>query len=310
MGTWSNSDIFILGVIPGIMVLFGCCAMMGSFFIIHTKEAGVVERFGRFTRIATEGLNWKTPFIESVVHIENLNMQLMDIEVQSKTKDDATVTIPVRVQYFILADRVKEAYYELDNPESQIKAHVENVILGVVPKMDLDDTYQQEDIVANKIKEILGSVMAKFGYSIENALVMKIIPSEAVTKAMNDINAARREKVATEARAAGEKIMMVAKAEGEKQAQILSGEGVAGEQKAIVDGLKDSLKGFEEGVPGVTAEAAMMMIMMARYFDALKEIGKGSNTILLPHSPSAITDISGELRQAIITGNLAAHPKP
>jgi len=35
----------------------------------------------------------------------------------SKTKDDATVTVPVRVQYYVLPGKVKEAYYELDDPE-------------------------------------------------------------------------------------------------------------------------------------------------------------------------------------------------
>jgi len=271
--------------IPSLILI---CAFFGSFFTIHTKQAGIIERFGKFKCIATEGLNWKIPFIESLVYTEDLNMQLMDIEVQSKTKDDATVTIPVRVQYFVLANKVKEAYYELDDPEAQIKAHVENVILGMIPKTDLDDTYQQEDAVAKKIKDVLTSVMEKFGYSIENALVIKIVPADEVVKAMNDINAARREKIATEARAAGEKVLLIAKAEGEKQAQILSGEGVAGEQKAIVQGLKDSLKDFEEGVQGLTPDTAMAMIMMARYFDALKVIGGQSNTILLPHSPSAV----------------------
>lgn len=289
-------------VIPAMILL---CAFFGSFFLIHTKEAGIVERFAKFNRIATEGLNWKLPFVENVVYTESLNMQLLDIEVQSKTKDDATVTIPVRVQYYVLVDRVKEAYYELDDPEAQIKAHVENVILGAVPKMDLDDTYQQEDSIAKKIKESLTAVMQKFGYAIENALVTKIIPADAVVQAMNHINSARREKVAMEATAASQKLMMIAKAEGEKQAQILSGEGVAGEQRAIVDGLKESLKNFEEGISGVSVEAAMTMIMMARYFDALKVIGAGSNTILLPHSPSAVNDMYSQLRTSIISGNLA-----
>lgn len=296
----------VAAVLIGLAFTVSLIVMFGSFFTVHTKEAGIVERFGKFNRIASEGLNWKLPIVESVVYVESLNMQLLDIEVQSKTKDDATVTIPVRVQYYVLADRVKEAYYELDDPEAQITAHVENVILGAVPKMDLDDTYKQEDTIAQRIKESLTSVMQKFGYAIENALVTKIVPAEAVVRAMNEINSARREKVAAEARAAATKLTMITKAEGEKQAQILSGEGVAGEQKAIVEGLKDSLKDFEDGVKGVSADAAMTMIMMARYFDALKVIGAGSNTILLPHSPSAVNDIYAQLRTSMIEASLAA----
>lgn len=302
ISTWGVIDwILIIGIPSVALGIF-----LGCFFTIHTKQAGIVERFGKFVRVAGEGLNWKQPWVESVVYVEDLNMQLMDVEVESKTKDDATVKIPVRVQYFVLPDRVKEAYYELDDPEAQIKAHVENTILSAVPKMTLDETYQQEDVIAKGIKEALTAVMQKFGYSIENALVTKIIPSEAVTKAMNEINAARREKVATEARAEASKLMAIAKAEGEKQAQILSGEGVAGEQMAIVAGLKESLKDFEEDIKSVTGDTAMALIMMARYFDALKNMGATSNTILLPHSPSAVQDIYGQLRNAIIAGNLAS----
>lgn len=309
MSTWTAVDWILFAAIPGFIFLVGFSAVMGSFFTIHTKQAGVVERFGKFTRIATEGLNWKTPFIESVVYIEDLQMQLMDVEVQSKTKDDATVTIPVRVQYYVLPDKVKEAYYELDDPEKQIHAHVENVILSVIPSLTLDEAYAQETAVASKIKDTLTNVMSKFGYCIENALVMKIVPDEKVVEAMNAINTARREKIAAEANAEAAKIMAIARAEGEKQAQILAGEGVAGEQKAIVDGLKTSLKNFEDGVPGVDAKSAMALIMMARYFDTLKEMGARSNTILVPHSPSAVADIMGQLRNAIIAGDLAAKPR-
>jgi regulator of protease activity HflC (stomatin/prohibitin superfamily) len=278
-----------------------------SFFIVHTKQADVVERLGKFDRIAGPGLNFKVPLLEKKVYVEDLNMQLMDVPVMSKTKDDATVTVPVRVQYFVLPDRVKEAYYELDDPEDQIKAHVENVILSYIPKIDLDDTYQQEDQIAKRIKDSLSVVMAKFGYSIENALVTKIVPADAVVRAMNDINAARREKVATEARAEANKITLVRQAEAEAEAKALAGQGVARERKAIVDGLRESVLNFEEGVHGVDPHEVMALLMMTQYFDALRDIGAVSNTILMPHSPSAVADLYNQLRNAITVSNLAAN---
>jgi len=300
-------DIFPLGLAGGLIVLVMFIIILSKcFFTVHTKQAAVIEKFGKFERIAGPGLNFKIPFIEKVVYVEDLNMQLMDVPVMSKTQDDATVTVPVRVQYYVLADKVKEAYYELDDPEDQIKAHVENVILSYIPKINLDDTYQQEDQIAKRIKESLSTVMAKFGYSIENALVTKIVPADAVVKAMNDINAARREKVATEARAEANKITLVRQAEAEAEAKALAGQGVARERKAIVDGLRDSVLNFEEGIQGVDPHEVMALLMMTQYFDALRDIGAQSNTILLPHSPSAVTDLYAQLRNAITAGNLAA----
>lgn len=300
-------DIFPLGLAGGLIVLVVFIIILSKcFFTVHTKQAAVIEKFGKFERIAGPGLNFKVPFIERVVYVEDLNMQLMDVPVMSKTQDDATVTVPVRVQYYVLPDKVKEAYYELDDPEDQIKAHVENVILSYIPKINLDDTYQQEDQIAKRIKESLSTVMAKFGYSIENALVTKIVPADAVVKAMNDINAARREKVATEARAEANKITLVRQAEAEAEAKALAGQGVARERKAIVDGLRDSVLNFEEGIQGVDPHEVMALLMMTQYFDALRDIGAQSNTILLPHSPSAVTDLYAQLRNAITAGNLAA----
>ena len=300
-------DIFPFGLIGGAFALLVFIIILAKcFFTVHTKQAAVIEKFGKFERIAGPGLNFKVPFIEKVVYVEDLNMQLMDVPVMSKTQDDATVTVPVRVQYYVLPDKVKEAYYELDDPEDQIKAHVENVILSYIPKINLDDTYQQEDQIAKRIKESLSTVMAKFGYSIENALVTKIVPADAVVKAMNDINAARREKVATEARAEANKITLVRQAEAEAEAKALAGQGVARERKAIVDGLRDSVLNFEEGIQGVDPHEVIALLMMTQYFDALRDIGAQSNTILLPHSPSAVTDLYAQLRNAITAGNLAA----
>lgn len=300
--------VLIVGsVIGGIFLL---SMAFGSFFTIHTKQAGIVERFGKFRRIANPGLNWKAPFIDSLEYVEDLNMQLMDVPVMSKTKDDATVTVPVRVQYFVLPDRVKEAYYELDDPADQIKAHVENVLLSYIPKITLDETYLQEDEIAKRVRDSLSNVMSKFGYSIENALVTQIVPADSVTKAMNDINAARREKVATEARAEANKITLVRQAEAEAEAKALAGQGVARERKAIVEGLRDSVLGFEEAVgKEVNANEILTVLMMTNYFDALRDIGKVSNTILMPHSPSAVQDLFSNLRDSITTGVLATKDK-
>ena len=102
-------DFGAMWVIGALILLFGIFAISLAFFTVHTKQAAVVERFGKFSRIAGPGLNFKTPLIEKVVYVEDLNMQLMDVPVMSKTKDDATVTVPVRVQYFVLPDKVKEA---------------------------------------------------------------------------------------------------------------------------------------------------------------------------------------------------------
>lgn len=293
---------YVAYIVGGLFVLG---TILSGFFTVHTMQAGIVERFGKFLKIAEPGVNFKLPWIDHLVYTEDLSKQLMDVKVQSKTLDDATITIPVRVQYYVLPNQVRDAYYMLDDPDDQIQAHVENAILSYIPTINLDDAYKQESKIADLIKTNLTEVMGKFGYAIENALVTQIIPSPEVVNAMNDINAARRQKVANEARGESEKILKVKAAEAEAESKALQGAGIARQRKAIIDGLKDSVESFKDAV-GVNAEEVMSLVLLTQYFDALRDIGQNSNTILFPHSPGAVADLFGQLRNTIITGTLAA----
>lgn len=303
-GNIVTTGLFLLGIVVGLAVAIGL--IVRGLFIIHTKEAGVVEKFGKFHHIAQEGLNLINPLTSKLVYREDLAMQLMDVPVPTKTKDDTTITVSVRVQYYVLTAKVKEAYYELDDPTKQIKALVGNVILSFVPSVELDQAYQQEGQIAKLVKDSLAETMSKFGYGIETCMVTGIQPDDSVVRAMNEISAAKRERIAAESRAEATKITMVKQAEAEAEAKALQGQGVARERQAIVDGLRKSVEDFEAGVKGVDPHEVMALVLMTQYFDALRDIGANSNTILLPHSPAAVQDLTAQLRDAVTVGSLAA----
>lgn len=73
------------------------------------------------------------------------------------------------------------------------------------------------------------------------------------------------------------------------------------------NGLRDSVLNFEEGVHGVDPHEVLVLLMMTQYFDALRDIGAVSNTILMTHSPPAVGDLYTQLRHAITVGNLAVN---
>ena len=125
---------------------------------------------------------------------------------------------------------------------------------------------------------------------------------------MNEINEQQRLRMAAQEKGEAEKILRVKNAEAEAESMKLQGMGVANQRKAIIDGLKQSIQEFQEGISGVSAGDVMGLVMMAQYYDTLKEIGAKdkTNTILLPHSPGGLHDIAVQLREGIITGNLVA----
>ena len=128
---------------------------------------------------------------------------------ETKTKDNVFVTIPISVQNRVRPEKVYDAFYKLSDPMQQIQAYVEQVILGHVPGMTLDEVFASQSGIAAAVKQELDADMAGFGYEIVNVLVTDIVPDAKVKSAMNDINAAQREQVAANARGEAEKILVV-----------------------------------------------------------------------------------------------------
>jgi regulator of protease activity HflC (stomatin/prohibitin superfamily) len=156
------------------------------------------------------------------------------------------------------------------------------------------------------VQNELAGLMSDFGYGILKALVTNIDPDEKVKSAMNEINEQQRLRMAAQEKGEAEKILRVKNAEAEAESMKLQGMGVANQRKAIIEGLKESIQEFHQGVQGVSATDVMGLVMMTQYYDTLKEIGAKdkSSTILLPHSPGGLKDIVAQLRDGVILGNL------
>jgi regulator of protease activity HflC (stomatin/prohibitin superfamily) len=291
-----------------IAALFALSVFLGSFFTIQTAHAGIVQRLGKFSRIAPPGLNFKIPYIDSLVRTLSLQVQQLDVKVETKTNDNVFVQIPISIQYRVNPDKVYDAFYKLSDPIKQIESFVYNVILGHVPKMTLDETFEQQSQIAVDVGTSLDASMREFGYSIVKSLITDIVPDAKVKSAMNDINAAAREREATVSRAETEKLLLVKKAEAEAESKRLQGEGIANQRKAIVDGLRESISKFSEAIEGASAQDAMALVLLTQYFDMMKEVAgtNRSSTIMMPHTPNALTDLFGQFRNAIITGEIAA----
>jgi regulator of protease activity HflC (stomatin/prohibitin superfamily) len=288
-----------------IIVVLALSIVLGSFFTVETAQVAIVQRLGKFARVAGPGLNWKTPYLETVVRRLSMKVQQFDVQVETKTQDNVFVQIPVSIQYKIIPEGVEAAFYKLSDPVKQIESMVYNVVLGHVPKMKLDDTFLNQADIASDLRDNLDASMKEYGYSIVKVLISDIVPDQKVKAAMNDINAAQREREATVSRAETNKMLLVKQAEAEAESKRLQGEGIANQRKAIITGLKDSVEDFAKTVPGSTPQDVMQLVLMTQYFDTLKEIAANdhSNTILIPHTPNTLTDIYGQIRNAIIAGN-------
>merc|ERR1719389_70738 len=224
-----------------------------------------------------------------------MRLQQMEVSCETKTKDNVFVLIRVAVQYQVNDDEesIKNAHYRLTNPKQQIESYVFDVVRSSVPKIDLDDVFTTKEEISLSIKSELESAMSSFGYTILASPITDIDPDKEVKRAMNDINKAKRLRVA---------------AQDEGEAKFLAGQGIARQRQAIMEGLRESVNAFKSEVQDVDAKTVMDLMIVTQYFDMMRDVGAHSktNAVFLNHSPGALEDLA----QAVQKGFMAAAPNP
>ena len=125
------------------------------FYTVKQQNCYIIERFGKYNRISKSGLHLKIPFVDTVCSKLSLKIQQLNVLVETKTKDNVFVNIVVAVQYRVLADKVYEACYTLQDPKEQIKAFVFDLVRAQVPLLDWMMYSQRKMILLMLSKENL-----------------------------------------------------------------------------------------------------------------------------------------------------------
>lgn len=294
-----NEELLIPSAVGVVILLL---LIIKSVIIVPEKKIYVIQRLGKFKRMASPGLGFIIPFIDQKAGVINMRVQQLDVDVETKTRDDVFVHLRVSVQFQVMSDKIFDAHYALDNHRHQIASYIFDDVRAEVPKMELDDVFAKKEDIAQAVRQNLADSMDDYGYSIVKALITDIDPDANVKESMNRINAAKRDKEATMEKAEANKITVVKAAEADAESKRLSGEGIAQQRLEIVRGFKESVEDFQKSLKNITHEEVMQFVLLTQYFDTLNNIGQnGKNTsILIPHSPSAMQDF----QQQIVNGTL------
>ncbi|CAI9771847.1 unnamed protein product [Fraxinus pennsylvanica] len=275
---------------------------------VDQASVGVVEKWGRFQRLAEPGFHFFNPLAgECLAGILSTRINSLDVKIETKTKDNVFVQMHCSIQYRVIRGNADDAFYELQNPEEQIQSYVFDVVRAHVPRMTLDELFEQKGDVAKAVLEELEKVMGEYGYNIEHILMVDIIPDPSVRRAMNEINAAQRMQLASGYKGEAEKILQVKKAEADAEAKYLGGVGVARQRQAITDGLRENILNFSHKVEGTSAKEVMDLIMITQYFDTIKDLGNSSKntTVFIPHGPGHVRDIGEQIRNGLMEASAA-----
>lgn len=290
-------------IILFLVLLLLVCLLFSAIFIVKQQTEAIIERFGKFKRVCSPGLHIKIPIIDRIAKRVERRIQQLDLVVETKTKDNVFVSIPVSVQFQVQDSAA--SFYSLSNPNQQITSYVFDRVRSSLSQLNLDEAFSSKDTIAQEIEVSLGEQMARYGFKIINSLVTDINPDQRVRESMNSINAAQREREAAIQLAEADKIKLVKQAEADAESKRLQGEGIALQRRAIVEGLVEQYESLRDAGIG---DQAQQILLMTQYFDTLAEVAKysKSQTLMLPSNPNGVTNTMEEIRNSLVAGIKAA----
>jgi regulator of protease activity HflC (stomatin/prohibitin superfamily) len=328
-----------LGILAGIAA-FAVLLAIKSFKIVGQAEVMVVERLGRFHRVARSGLNILVPFIEAPRHIDvryfdsdvtgikrvtsghsariDLREQVLNFPSQPViTKDNVTIDIDA-VIYYRVADPQK-ATYSVQNLPYALETLTRTTLRNIVGEMELDTTLTSRDVINKRMREVIEEASIGWGVDVTRVELQAIEPPRDIQQSMElQMRAERERRAAVTNAEAGKRAAIleaegvresqVRRAEGEKDAAILRAQGLAEARLAMANAEAAAIEKIASSLP--EGQAAMYLLGM-KYLEALPTLAQGKNsTIFLPAEAAGVMGAIGGLRELVTRAGTPTTDRP
>ena len=278
-----------------------------SIKVVRQSEVYIIERLGKFHKVADAGLTIIIPFVDHVRSVVSLKEQTMDIPPQGViTEDNVTITIDT-VVFYQITDPAK-AVYEIQSLRRGIEYLAITTIRDIVGKMDLDSTFSSRDLINNQLRVLLNEATSKWGCKVNRVEVKDITPPADIRDAMEKQMNAERNKRAAILQAEGEKQAAITLAEGQKQAAILQAEAdkeaqirrAAGEAEAIREVAVAKAQEIQMIYESIKKSNPDDKLIQLKSLEALQEIAKGdANKVFIPFEATNALSSLGALKEVV-----------
>ena len=271
METFIAYVVFILVAVP---------VLASTVVITRQQNVRLIETFGRFSSIRSAGLSFKLPWpIQTAGANFSLKIQEIAEDVNVKSKDNAFVSVPIRVQYRVNEATAQDAFYKLSNAADQIRSYVVNQVRSTASGMSFNDLFQSRNTFENDVASTLTERMGEFGFSIENVLVDDPQPSPELRKAFDRVISAERLKEAAVNEGAAKRTLQVAAANAEGEALKIKGEAFASFRKTVAEGNAEALESFA-GRTGLSPADGLAFFVSINEMEALRDAAQAGGRVV------------------------------
>ncbi len=278
-----------------------------SIKIVRQSEVYIIERLGKFYKVADAGLTIIIPFLDHVRSVVSLKQQTMDVPPQGViTKDNVTITIDT-VVFYQITDPAK-AVYEIQSLKKGIEYLAITTIRDIIGKMDLDETFSSRDGINNKLRAVLDEATDKWGCKIDRVEIKDITPPADIRDAMEKEMNAERNKRAMILESEAQRQSAITIAEGKKQAAILEAEAdkeakirrAAGEAQAIKEVADAKAKEIQMVYDAMKKADPNDKLVQLKSLEALEEVAKGdANKVFIPFEATSALSSLGAMKELV-----------
>ena len=313
-----------------VLAVLGIITVFTGIRIVPQAKVMVIERWGKFHREATSGLNIIIPWMDSPRPIEmraangrpirtalvDLREQVMGFEtVQVITHDNVAMEVG-SVIYFQIVNSAK-ALYEIENLSLAIEQLTMTNLRNIMGGLTLDQTLTSRETVNAKLRGVLDEATEKWGVKVTRVELREIEPPAAIKDAMAKQMTAERERRAEVTKAEGDKAAAILQAEGEKISRVLRAEAERDSSIALAEGRKQAqildANGKAEATrlvfDAINNARATPEVLAIRYLETLQDLGRGPNKIFVPYEATAVLGSIASLKD-LFSGNVVAVPPP
>lgn len=300
MGIWNYFNLIVWGTLF-LIVIF---KFFKSIFLVPTKTAYIVERFGEYHKTLGAGFHALIPFIDRVAFIQDLKEQTIDVPPQDCFSKDEVNVVVDGVLYISVVDPAKASYGITDFAYGAVQL-AQTATRSVIGTIDLDRTFEERDMISAKVVEVLDRAGESWGIRVHRYEIKNISPPLSVRESMEKQVTAERDRRAILAKSEGDKQSkinlsegrkreMINVSEGEMQKRINEAEGRAEEILTIATATAESIKKIAEVVTHQGGEKAIKLQMAEKFFGHFKNLANMETKVIVPAN---LVDFQSWMRQ-------------